>query len=171
MGKLRKTTLWVIAVCLLNVSCVIFHPEEYEKDELGYYIKHYNACGPKALEQAFSILGDKNVNRVDLSREIQNGGNTLRIFAALFHHDALEITSPNEMKKLCEKHGYEVVELGNMNQLKSEDVALVLVWGKILKREAHWMVFPADTKFRKAEGWYGPYTHISKIYLLKKNKF
>ena len=169
MGKLRKTTLWVIAACLLNVSCVIFHPEQYEKDELGYYIKHYNACGPIALEQAFSILGDENANRVDLSREIQSEGNALRIFAALFHHEALSITLPNEMKKLCEKHGYEVVELENMSQLKSEDVALILVWGKILKREAHWIVFPVDTKFRKAEGWYGPYTRVSKIYLLKKN--
>ncbi len=171
MGKLRKTILWGIAVCLLNVSCIVFHPEQYSRDEQGYYIKHYNACGPIALEKAFEALGDNSANRVDLSREIQSEGNAVRIFAALFHHEALLITLPSEMKKLCEKHGYEVVELENMNQLKSEDVALVLIWGKIFKREAHWIVFPADTKIRKAEEWYGGYTQIGKIYLLKKIKF
>lgn len=168
MGKLRKTILWAIAVCLLNVSCVVFHPEQFERDELGYYIKHYNACGPIALEKALEALGDDSANRVEISRGIQDEGNFLRGVISLFHYDGLLVTLPTEMKAACKEHGYKVIELDNLDELKEKDVALVLIWGRIFKKEAHWVMFPIDNKIKNFKEWYGEYTEISKIYLLKK---
>tara|TARA_B100000809_G_C14805035_1_gene411714 strand:+ start:78 stop:581 length:504 start_codon:yes stop_codon:yes gene_type:complete len=166
MVRLRRAILWAMAIGLLNVSCVVFHPEQFRTDELGYYINHYNACGPVALEKAFEALGDNDASRVDLSREIQDEGNALRHFVSLLHYDGLLITLPNELKTICKKHGYEVTEIHSLDELNlKEDIALVLVWGEILKREAHWLVFPIDTKIKD---WYGGYTRIGKILLLKK---
>jgi hypothetical protein len=166
MVRLRRVILWLIAICLLNTSCIVFHPEQFERDELGYYINHYRACGPVALEKAFEALGDDSASRVSLSREIQEDGNALRHFLSLLHYDGLLISLPNELKTICEKHGYKVTEIDSLDKLSlEEDIALVLVWGKILKREAHWLVFPIDTKIKD---WYGGYTRIGKILLLKK---
>jgi len=157
-----------MAICLLNVSCVVFHPEQFQRDELGYYINHYNACGPVALEKAFEALGDENESRVEISRKIQDKGNSLRTLLSLLHYDGLLVTLPKEIKTACKEHGYKVIELNNLDELKEKDVALVLVWGRIFKREAHWVVFPIDNEFRKLKEWYGEYTEIGKIYLLKK---
>ena len=135
MVRLRRTILWIIAICLLNISCIVFHPEQFRTDELGYYINHYRACGPVALEKAFEALGDGNASRVNLSREIQEDGNALRHFVSLLHYDGLLISLPNELKTICEKHGYKVTEIDNLDELNlEEDIALVLVWGKILIR-------------------------------------
>ena len=163
MGKLRKTILWVMALSLLNVSCAIFHPDRTKKDELGYYISHFSACGPIALEKAFEAL-ENPINRIQISRDIQDTGNGTRLLLSMLHHGALQITLPSEIKTVCKKYGYKVIAADKLNELDpKKDVALVLVWGEIL--DAHWLCFPIDVNI---DNFFGGYTKISKIFIFKK---
>jgi len=163
MGKLRKTILWVMALSLLNVSCAIFHPDRTKKDELGYYISHFSACGPIALEKAFEAL-ENPINRIQISRDIQDTGNGTRLLLSMLHHGALQITLPSEIKAVCKKYGYEAITADKLSDLDPEkDVALVLVWGEIL--DAHWLCFPIDVNI---DNFFGGYTKISKIFIFKK---
>ncbi len=164
--KLRKVTIWALALSLLNIGCIAFHPESLDKDSSGYYTRHYNSCGPVALERAFKRLGEENANRVDISKEIQDGGNGTRLLMTLVHHDTILVTMPKELKDVCDKHGYKVINLKDLSELDpKKDIAIILLFGNILKGESHWACFPVDGNI---ESHFGSGTTISKIYLLKK---
>lgn len=165
--KFRKILLWVMAVCLLNMGCVAFHPESLKKDSSGYRVRHYTSCGPTALERAFKKLGEKGVTRVEISRSIQNTGNVTRYLMMLVHHDTIEVSFPYEMKNVCNKYGYKMVEvdktIDDLNPQK--DVAIILLFGNILKGESHWAAYPHT---KNLKNWFGPNTEISKVFILKK---
>jgi hypothetical protein len=171
--KFHKVILWVTVLGLMNPGCAVFKTEEYEKDDNGNYLNHYNSCGPKALEKAFAAYNQKNgihnarsVSREELSRVIQEDGPSIRMFLSFFHYDALMITTPNEIKQACKKYGYDVISLNSLKKIDyDKDVAIVLVFGSILEQEAHWLCIPVDNS---PEGYFGEHTKISKIYLLKK---
>ena len=165
--KFRKILLWVMAVCLLNMGCVAFHPESLEKDSAGYRVKHYRSCDPVALEKAFICLGEKNISRKEISRKIQDTGNVSRYLMMLVHHETIEVTFPYEMKQVCKKYGYEMIEIdNNIDNLSAEkDIAIVLIFGNILKGESHWAAYPHTKNLKK---YFGPDTNISKVFILKK---
>jgi hypothetical protein len=165
--KFRKVLLWIIASSLLNIGCVVFHPESLSKDSLGYRVRHYNSCGPEALEEAFSRLGEKNVDRIQISRNIQDTGNTLRYLMMLVHHDTILVSFPHEMKNVCKKYGYEMVEVDKeIDDLDPQkDIAIVLLFGDFLKGESHWAAYPHTDNIKN---WFGSNTKISKIFILKK---
>jgi len=164
--KFHRAALWVIALTLLNIGCIAFHPESLKKDSSGYYIKHYDSCGPVALEQAFRALGEKSASRTKISRSIQDGGNTIRHLMMLVHHDTILVSTPKEMKDVCNKYGYQMVEIKEFDNLNpKKDVAIVLLFGNILKGESHWASYPHAENIKN---WFGPNTSISKVYLLKK---
>lgn len=172
--KFNKVTLWITTLCLLNPGCAIFSPEEYQKDDSGFYLNHYDSCGPKALEKAFAIYDQKNgiynkrsISREEISRAIQGGGISIRGFLSIFHYEALMVTTPNEMKVACKEYGYSTVSLNSLKKINYEkDVAIVLVFGNILKQEAHWLCIPVN---KNAKDFFGEHTVVDKIYLLKKN--
>ncbi len=49
----------------------------------------------------------------------------------------------------------------------NKDIALVLVYGKFISSEWHWMCYPVDDNINT---FFGSNTKIDKIYLLKKIK-
>ena len=163
-----KILLWSMAISLLNIGCIAFHPESANTDSLGYYTRHYDSCGPVALERAFLELEEKGITRTVISREIQDGGNKLRFIMMLVHHDTVLVSLPNELKTICEKHGYKMIKTDrSIDELDSErDVAIVLLFGDIFKGESHWACFPYEKQIKT---YFGPNTQISKIYLLKGN--
>jgi hypothetical protein len=154
----------LLCLCLINVNCSLLNPDKIIYDK-GYYVNHYWSCGPLALERAFKEL-DIILGREKISKEIQDTGNFTRTLLSLIHYDALEITLPSEIKTIIKKHGFNTLEIKDLNHLNSNvDVALILVAKNYLKGQAHWLCFPADSNI---ENFFGENTKIIKIFLLKK---
>lgn len=168
MEKLWFKTRFLLvlnALCFLNYGCSLMHPDSLARDNQGYFKKHYYSCGPQALAKAITEIDSyKAVTQV--SKDIQETGNGFRFILSLFHHEAISITFPSEVKDVCEQYGYEVIEINDFDGLDPEkDVAIVLVWGKVLKHEAHWLCFPVD---KDIKSFFGEGTTISKIFIIKK---
>ena len=138
-------------------GCGLFSP--YHKNSKGYYSVYNNSCGPNALQDAL------NVSRYKISKEIQDYESISKKILSVFHKDAVCITWPSEIEKICNKYGYELITIGELRQLDPEkDIAIVLVHQKFTFHY-HWLCFPAeDVKT------FGNETIIDGIYLLKAKK-
>ena len=151
------------------LGCGIISP--YKKNSEGFYEKHYNCCGPVALEAALNAYAIKHGtlhkrawNRKELSQEIQSNGITGKKFLAFFDKDAICITWPSEIKKVVNKKGYELITVDDIDSLDPQkDIAIVLIHGKFFSQEYHWVVYPLDD----VKDFYGKKTVIDTIYLLK----
>ena len=161
-----KIGIFLSCLSFLALSgCGVFHENYAKKDSLGYYASHYNSCGPKSLERSLEKLGNPKT-RTEISRAIQDSGNKLRSIGSIFHHEAVEITTPSEIKKAAEKYGYTVKELDKVEDLdKGENVGVVLIWGCLIKKQAHWICYPVYSA-SQISNYYGKNTKISKIYVL-----
>lgn len=162
--RLSKVLIWIIAISLLNYGCIAFHPKSAAKDELGYFVKHYKSCGVLALRMARANFND-HAKLKEISREIQNTGNLSRALLSLAHHDSFDITWPHEIKNHLNKHGYKVREINDFESLKEGDTAIVLIKGRFLSQEWHWMCYPNG---HNIETYFGEGTKIIKIYLIEK---
>ena len=162
--RLSKALVWVIAISLLNLGCIVFHPESAVRDKHGYYIKHYGSCGIVALYKARSNFSDHS-SREKISRDIQDSGNIVRILLSLVHHHSFYITWPHEIKNHLNKHGYKVEEIDDLQSLNEKDIAIVLVKGSVTKQQLHWMCYPDDHDIKT---YFGENTEIVKIYLIEK---
>tara|TARA_Y100000588_G_C13570306_1_gene634313 strand:- start:48 stop:569 length:522 start_codon:yes stop_codon:yes gene_type:complete len=170
--KTKQTISWLIALMFALgplIGCGLVNP--YKRNSEGYYEKHFNCCGPIALEKAFNKLNDQHgiisnssINRKSLSKEIQDMGVDLKNFLSFFNREAICITWPSEMKAMARKYGFEPITIKDIDTLDPEkDVALVLIHKSIT--DFHWVVFPMDNP----KTYYGKEnTVIDKIYLLKK---
>jgi len=68
------------------------------------------------------------------------------------------------MKYVADKYGFELVNVNDINEVDpEEDVAIVLVHGRLLSKEYHWLVFDVDD----IKNYYGDETVIDIVYLLK----
>jgi hypothetical protein len=154
----------VFSFCLLNWSCSLFHPKSLERDSEGYLVNHYWSCGPAALQKAFEKL-NLNLSREEVSREIQDSGNTIRLLLSLAHHETIQMTLPSEIERVIKDHGFKVINIREFGLLNTGvDVAIVLVSGNYLKGETHWLCFPIDSNIEK---YFGKNTRIRQIFLLK----
>ena len=154
----------VFSLCLLNWSCSLLHPESLERDSEGYLVNHYWSCGPIALEKAFEKL-NLNLSRKEISREIQDSGNAVRLLLSLAHHETIQMTLPSEIEQVIKDHGFKVINIREFGLLNERvDVAIVLVSGDYLKGETHWLCFPVDSNIEK---YFGENTKIRQIFLLK----
>jgi hypothetical protein len=166
--KLMKCLAWVLAICFLNSGCIAFHPDKLRKKD-GYYIKHFESCGPRAIRNALIQVDNRlYVRRPDypssesISKDIQATGNASRLVLSLAHHDALLITWPCEIKKYFTKKGYKVTET-NLSSLSREDTAIILMKGNIFKQEWHWVTYPRYSK-ESIKSFYGSSTSIIKVF-------
>ena len=141
-----KWSAWVLAICfiLLNPGCAVFHKEEFTKRD-GHYIKHFNSCGPKAIQQAILKIEKELVSRESISKNIQSTGNVSRLVLASINYEALEITFPCEIKKYLKNKGYKIKEV-SFESLKKGDVAIVLIRGGSFFKEWHWITYPTYSK-------------------------
>ena len=160
--KYIKITILLLIILLVCQGCIVLNPEYAKKDKEGYYVYHYSACGPLALEKALRAFGE-DVNRKQLSREIQTTGNASRKAVALIHYEAMQITWPSEIKKILNRYGYGVEVLDNFSELKAGDVGIILILGDRMNFEYHWVSFPKD---KNIETHFGKKTKIIKIYKL-----
>jgi hypothetical protein len=166
--RIAKTTAWAIAVIFLflNSGCGFLNMNSFNVEN-GAYIKHYNSCGPNAMQDALRTLEEKYISKKNISTEIQKGGNNTRLLMALIHHDALLITFPCELKKYFTKRGYKVTTT-SLDALKPSDTAIVLIKGVIKKLQWHWISYPTYSK-KEIESFYGSeVTSVISVYLIKK---
>ena len=168
--KLTKCIAWILAVCLLNVGCAAFHFDKMEKED-GYYTRHYNSCGPDAIQDALRELENQFVSNKKISREIQDNGNARRTTLTLVHYNALWITWPAELVKYFRDRGYKVTTT-TLDSLSPEDTAIVLLKGRMLKQEWHWITFPTNSKkeIRNYYKQFGGETSIMKVYKMEAAK-
>ena len=161
-----KIAIFLSCLSFLALSgCGVFHEDYAKKDSLGYYTMHYSSCGPRSLERALKNLGDSKT-KVQISREIQDSGNRLRSAGSIFHHEAVQITTPSEIKSAARKFGYDVKELKDIEDLnKGGKVGVVLILGCLLKKEAHWICYPVYST-HQISNYFGKNTKITKIYVL-----
>lgn len=160
--KYIKISILLIIILLVCQGCIVFNPKYAEKDKEGYYVYHYSACGPLALEKALRAFGE-DVNRKQLSREIQTTGNASRKAVALIHYEGIQITWPSEIKTILNRYGYDIQKLDNFSELKAGDVGIVLLLGDTMNFQYHWVSFPED---KKIETHFGKNTKIIKVYKL-----
>tara|TARA_Y100000310_G_C20255437_1_gene611114 strand:- start:124 stop:618 length:495 start_codon:yes stop_codon:yes gene_type:complete len=143
------------------VGCSAF--DRYDKNSQGYYEEHFRSCGPKALEKAFGKLNEE-ITRKEISQVIQDKPRPLIKLLSFFNKDSVEITWPNDIKRVAKKYGYKVISIKEFNKLDPEkDVAIILI--NTTLRNCHWLCFPVDKNI--SEYW-GENTKISKIYILRK---
>ena len=176
--KLKGIIATLSVICFLSQGCITFNSEYAKKDQDGHYLKHYNSCGPVAIEAAINeyyrkqgIVFIKNpAPQKEVSKKIQANGNGIRDFMSLIHYEGVLLTLPSEMKKVIEDYGYEVKSAENIEDLDPEkDIAVVLVWGCAFKREAHWICFPLYDA-EEISKYYGKNTQISEILILGPKK-
>ena len=167
LKKYIKIGVIVALILFLTQGCIALNPQYAAKDAEGFYVSHYQACGPIALEKALNHVG-KGTNRIlrfitrkEISREIQKGGSSSRIIISLIHYEAMLITWPSEIKSILKKHGYKIIMLKNMSELRGGDTAIVLLKGNGIKREFHWSCYPLD---KDIDNFYPKRTTILKIY-------
>jgi len=175
MKKLSKILYLISGMLLISpifTGCGIFHPPI--KDKNGYYIRHFDCCGPRSIEAAINeyyrkqgIVFAKNpAPQKEISKRIQDEGQLFKSLLALFDREAVCVTWSWEMKKVVKKYGFQLVSVNDFKKLDpNKDIALVLVYGKFISSEWHWMCYPVD---HNIETFFGPNTKIDKIYLLKK---
>ena len=149
------------------LGCGVINP--HRKNSEGYYQAHYRSCGPQALEKAFLAYFEKKgiaycVRAELISKRIQSKGMARKELLAFFDKNAIQITWPAEIKKIASEHGFDIVTINKLSSLDPlKDIAIVLIHGKLLSRQYHWVVYPVD----QVESFYGKKTVIDKIYLLK----
>ena len=158
---------------MTTLGCHISSPN-LKKDSDGYFVKHYNACGPIALEKAINeyyfrkqagLTKSSVISRKELSRQIQDSGFASRRLLSLINSGAISITWPCEIKDILNKHGFEIVKLKNLKELnKEKDIAIILIHGKFFTNEYHWLVYPVDN----IKDFFGENTVIDLIYLIRK---
>jgi hypothetical protein len=168
--KPTKYIAWTLAVCLLNVGCAAFHLDKIKKED-GYYIRHYNSCGPDAIQDALRELENEYIATREISRKIQDDGNARRTALTLIHYNALWITWPAELVKYFRDRGYKVTTT-TLDSLSPEDTAIVLIKGRILKQEWHWITFPTNSK-KHIKNFYksfGGDTTVMRVYKIETAK-
>ena len=152
------------------VSCSLF--DRHQKNEEGFYERHYSCCGPIALEQAFNELYAREgivfirnpASRKEISQKIQGRGVSTKELLSYFNKDAICITWPSEIKDVAEEYGFELITVNDIDSLDpKKDIAIVLVHGKFFSEQYHWVVFPIDD----VKEYYGNKTVVDIIYLLK----
>ena len=160
--------------CLLFSGCGILNPAA--KDKNGYYVRHFDSCGPKAMEEAINeyyrqqgVIFTKNpAPREEISKGIQDSGQLFKKILSLLDREIVCVTWSWEMKSAAKKYGFELVNIKDFKKLDhTKDVALILVHGKFFSSQWHWMCYPINDNI---EHFFGPDTKIDKIYLLKKNE-
>ena len=177
MDKVKKIIIWAIIIftCLIFTSgCIMLNPKYAEKDKNGYYTHHYYSCGPEALEKVLLSLEGESPDIREISREIQDSGNSMRVTAALIHYKAIQATWPSEIKRVLKSRGYRVEEINSMSELGKNEKAIILVRGNFLEKEYyHWLTHPVDAYIEK---YFGNDTKIVLIVhqyfetAIKKNK-
>ena len=166
---------WVISLLIVIaplVGCGILNPPT--KDRNGYYIKHFESCGPTAMEAAINeyyrkqgiVFARNPAPREEISKNIQDDGQLFKRFLSLFDKRTVDVTWSWEMKSVAKKYGFELIGAKDFKELDpSKDIALVLVYGKFLSSEWHWMCYPVD---KDISTFFGSDTKVDKVYLLKK---
>ena len=162
----------ILILGMTTLGCHISNPN-LRKDSDGDFVKHYNACGPIALEKAINEYyaskgvdsARKPASRKQISRTIQDGGFASRQLLSFFNSTAINITWPSEIVDILDKYELEIVKLKKIDQLdKKKDIAIVLIRGKFFTEQYHWVVYPIDN----VKGFWGKNTVIDSIYLIKK---
>ena len=172
----KKILSWMISLLFvlapLFSGCGIFHPPS--KDGNGYYTAHFDCCGPRAIEAAINYYYQKQgivflknpAPRKEISKLIQDDGMYFKKFLSFFDRQAVCSTWSWEMKKVVKKYGFELVDADSFEKLDpSKDIAIILVRGKFISKEWHWMCFPVHEDIKT---FFGSNTKIDKILLLKK---
>ena len=173
---MKKKLSWIISLLFalgpLFSGCGIFHPPS--RDGNGYYTAHFNCCGPTAIEAAINYYYQKQgivflknpAPRKEISKRIQDDGQFFKSCLALFDRDAVCSTWSWEMKRVAKKYGFELIDIDSFEKLDpSKDVAVVLVRGRFISKEWHWMCYPVNKDIKT---FFDPDTTIDKIYLLNK---
>ena len=173
---IKKKIAWLASLLLvvapLFSGCGIFNPPL--RDSQGYYIAHFNCCGPVAIEKAINkyyrdqgIVFVKNpAPREEVSKRIQDDGQVFKSFLAIFERSSVCATWSWEMESVVKKYGFKLISVNDFEKLDpSKDIAFVLVRGKFISDQWHWMCYPVD---KNITTYFGEDTKIDKIYLLKK---
>ena len=170
---IKKKIAWLISFVFvlspLFSGCGIFNPPL--KDKNGYHIDHFYSCGPRTIEKAINeYYRRQGIPSSDINKEasefIQSEGQVLKKFLALFDKEVVQVTWSWEMKSVARKYGFELISVKDFKKINpSKDIAIVLVYGKFLSSQWHWMCYPVD---KNITAYFGKDTKIDKIYLLKK---
>ena len=168
--KPAKYMAWLLAISLLNISCGIFHADKLQTEN-GYYTRHYYSCGPDAIQDALQQLENQFVSNEKISRKIQDNGNARRTALTLIHYNSLWITWPAELVKYFRDRGYKVTTT-TLDSLSPEDTAIVLLKGRVIKGEWHWITYPTHSK-KEIKNYYkkfGTSTSIMTVYKIEAAK-
>ena len=165
--------IWVVfVVIVLTTGCGILKPAKMAD---GYYVDHYNSCGPTAVYYALSHFIDQRNLPItvptppQISQQIQDSSSilNLRFPLTLLYSDFVQITWPSEMVKVCESYGFEMVKLDSLDDLKENDTGIILLHKKGTI-EYHWVCHPIDSQIKTHYG--DTHTDIHSVYIVQWNR-
>ena len=162
------TYIFLLNIFMFTVGCgTLYNLTEDAHDRrerrAGLDPLHIHSCGPTAMEKAHELYGG-SVDRVLISKELQDKGNFLRSFLSVFSHNARSITFPGEIIEYFESRNFTINKIKDFKDLKKNDVALILVKKKY-SISYHWMCYPVDLNIFTFYGRGS--TVITDIYLIK----
>ncbi len=164
-----KNTL-IFILTLFMVGCGALKSTEHTRNYNEY--QHIMSCGPDAINDAIFELNLRGYNiqsesRTEISRELRrkNKCSTItRDVMSLFVYDSKKITFPCEVKKYFTDRGVKIEIIKDMDQLKSGDVAVVLIHQRGTLNY-HWITYPTSNNIMR---FFGKDTVLKTIYLLKR---
>ena len=127
------------------------------------------------MEKAFAeynkragITNGRHITPEEISKQMQDDGILLKRFLSFFDREVICVTWSREMKKAAGKYGFELIDVDKFEKLDpSKDIAFILVRGRFISQDWHWMCYPVD---KNIKSYFGEKTKIDKILLLKKIK-
>ena len=135
--------------------------------------KHHTlSCGPEAIYDALQSLREagfkiKRASKEEISREVRSDNKCSTITRgtlALFVYEAKAITFPCEITNYFKKRVINVNKARSFDELKSKDIAVVLVHQKGTLHY-HWKSYPSNNNILR---FFGKDTVIKTVYLLEK---
>ena len=171
--KLIKRAVRLLALTMAIVplvSCSLFN--RYEKNDQGFYERHYWTCGPEALAKALGAYDTKRgivyvrnpYTQKEISQKIQRKGMNAKELLSFFNKELICVTWPSDIRFVAKSYGFKLITVDDIDDLDLEkDIAIVLIHGRFFSKQYHWVVYPLDD----VKDFYGKKTVIDAVYLLK----
>ena len=160
----------LMIIALFATGCGILHPATKVD---GYYVSHYNSCGPQAIHDAiqhYATVNGIKFKRMwtwkEISQDIQDTKSIIdcRVCMAWMHRDFINITWPHEVKEVCAQYGFTATKLDSLDDFKIGQTGIVLIHRRT-SLEYHWVCYPTDD----VDDFYGEdKTVILDIFLLTR---
>lgn len=170
VNKRRLIFILFFLLLFITCGCNLLNSHSKQLDPV-----HVKSCGPKAIKETLTrhyrineIKFKKEITLEEISRDIKDDGSPLRCFLTFFSEEARAITWPSEVVKFFKERGFKIKKIKDLDELKKEGLALVLIHKKGKLSSYHWVSYSENKNIKK---YFGDNTIVDFIYIITKDQF